>query len=359
MNNKIMVVTNMYPTSSRPYFGTFVKNFYQQLESAGWECTLSSLTDFGEGVRAYLRWYYTCFISCLKFEGIVYVHYVSHSSIPVILAKLFNRKIKVVLNYHGSDAFPEIYESAAKKGFRYCICFIANKICYKIVCPTSTFANSVKHKFNVDKKFFVSPSGGVDQSVFFLDHEHSREAGTRVVTFAGRLIIGKGVENAMNIFKLLCNSERNTRFNIVGDGSLRNYVDDFVSNNMPKNTVTVYPGLSQMALADVLRNSDIFLFTSDRKGESLGLVWIEAIFSGCIPIFLGNNALKSELPDNVLNHIFGNSVEECCGLILNIFSGNNFAQIHDLLYNHCIKKYSKANVERGMNIFLNSLEGDV
>ena len=36
----IIVVSNLYPSKDRPYFGTFVKNSVRTLENNGWDVTV-------------------------------------------------------------------------------------------------------------------------------------------------------------------------------------------------------------------------------------------------------------------------------------------------------------------------------
>ena len=108
---KILIVSNMYPSNKYPAYGTFVRNFCEQLTELGINYDLSVMHKSANKVSKIWRYFYfyvKTLIKCLNGEyDIIYVHYASHSSIPVIIAKKLNRKLKVYTNGHGSDIVPE------------------------------------------------------------------------------------------------------------------------------------------------------------------------------------------------------------------------------------------------------------
>lgn len=290
--NVVYFVTNLFPTEKQPYFGTFVKNAAEQLSANGWQVSVLSLTNFGSGLLGYLRFYIQSFKQLVGVEGLVYVHYVSHSSIPVIFASLVNHRLNVVLHYHGSDAFPEKHEGRLRRLLKYIVCKMANRCAVAVVAPSEYFANQLVNKFNLERRtLIVSPSGGVDSLVFYPDIRRA-ESQTRRILFAGRLIEEKGCTLAAKAAKTVLAQTKNVHFSFVGSGPLSEQVETLLNDEKNASLCEFSPSVSQKRLADYFRESDYFLFPSIREGESLGLVLVEAMACGCIPIAFDNGAVK-------------------------------------------------------------------
>ncbi|WP_241162441.1 glycosyltransferase [Enterococcus sp. ZJ1668] len=106
----ILVVSNMYPSKKYPNYGVFVKNFYEQLSLS--EKTdiiyLHKTTSKVQKLIKYLEFYGKTFRQYAfgKYE-VVYVHYAGYNAPPILLAKMFNKSTKLIVNVHGSDVTPE------------------------------------------------------------------------------------------------------------------------------------------------------------------------------------------------------------------------------------------------------------
>jgi glycosyltransferase involved in cell wall biosynthesis len=112
-----------------------------------------------------------------------------------------------------------------------------------------------------------------------------------VVLFAGRMIEEKGPSLAAQAIK--DNIELIDRVIMVGSGpELLN-----VQNILEDIDVEYHGMLSREELAKQMTNADVFLFPSTREGESLGLVLVEAVSSGCIPLAVSNGAVNEILGD--------------------------------------------------------------
>ncbi|HFU4087139.1 TPA: GlcNAc transferase, partial [Streptococcus suis] len=107
---KVLIISNMYPDDKNPSYGVFVEKFCNQLEKIGLSYNLSVMYKANSRIskiKNYIFFYFDALIRILfsKYD-LIYVHYASHSSIPVLIAKPFIRS-KVYVNVHGSDIFPE------------------------------------------------------------------------------------------------------------------------------------------------------------------------------------------------------------------------------------------------------------
>lgn len=329
---KILVVSNMYPTTEKPYFGTFVKSCVDGYLSQGIKVDLSTIN--GSGLIAYLKFYLSAFIkSAFRKYDFVHVHYVSHSAPPVYLARLF-KKFKILLNFHGSDAFPEVYESSLRRKIKKKICQLVLKKTNAAIVPSDYFKEKIIKSYKFDK-IIVSPSGGVDRTLF-----KNKPAAGRVVMFAGRMIKEKGPLIAAKAIK--ANEALIDKVIMIGDGPELVIVKETLAGI----NVEYYDMLPREKLAVKMTEIDIFLFPSVREGESLGLVLIEAIFSGCVPLALDNGAVNEILPDLCEIQLVTN-LENYDTRLNELLSNTSYLKKYsDLLYRYTRERYSSEEVSK-------------
>ncbi|MGC8608395.1 MAG: glycosyltransferase family 4 protein [Thermoplasmata archaeon] len=123
---------------------------------------------------------------------------------------------------------------------------------------------------------FIVPNG-IDTSKFF----PAERSGSKLsVLFVGRLQQHKGLEMFIDVYKKFEN-DISVEFHVAGSGDMEKFVSEIKKDNFfyHKN-----PG--DRELAELYRNSDIFLFPS--RWESYPIVVLEAISSGNFVILLDN-----------------------------------------------------------------------
>ena len=294
---RVLVVSNMYPTKEKPYFGIFVKACVEGYRVEGVSVEISAIN--GSGLLQYLRFYFITFFKIIfNRYDFIHVHYVTHSIPPVYLANIF-KKQKILLNFHGSDAFPEIFESSLRKKIKRFICDKSIPKAVAIIVPSSYFKDKMKSDYP-DSKIIISPSGGVSKKIF----KPGNKTGITVL-FAGRMIKEKGPLIAAEAVKT--NSTKIDRAIFIGDGPLLSEVKKILENT--EVNTEYYGMLPRNELATLMGESDIFLFPSTREGESLGLVLVESIFCGCIPLAINNGAVNEIIPEKWRKHLIVKSSE--------------------------------------------------
>ncbi len=271
---KLLVVSNMYPSAAFPSYGVFVKNFTRQLDALGISYELSVMRK-GKGklqkLWGYVSFYAGSFLKSLfgKYDA-VYIHYASHSSAGVLLAGKL-RKITLYTNCHGSDVVPE--NARQEKMQKYTR--RALHLSEKIVVPSGYFKKLVAEKYGIcEEKIFVCASGGVDRDVFF-----PGEAGAQPIFtmgFVGRLTAGKGWDTMLDACVGLSGEYL---LRIVGDGPEKNKMFEKIRALGLEKRIQMEGLLPQKQLPEVYRNIDVLLFPT--RGESLGLVALEAMACGC------------------------------------------------------------------------------
>lgn len=112
----------------------------------------------------------------------------------------------------------------------------------------------------------------------------------KICLFCGRLQRQKGIQHLMKIWKLVEKQDNSWKLVIVGDGSERKYIENFIKKyNLKriellgyKNNVNPY-----YEKASILCMTSIF--------EGFGLVLVESMLYGCIPILFNSFASASDI----------------------------------------------------------------
>lgn len=286
---KILVVSNMYPDSKHPSYGVFVKNFCSQLEELGIRYGLAVMQKAeGKPAKAlgYLRFYMKSFFLCLFGSwDLVYVHYASHSSPGVLLARCL-RRFRIFTNVHGSDVMPENPRQESFQKFTAKLLRTSEKI----VVPSEYFAGCVAGKYSIPRdKLFVCPSGGVDTAAFC---PKPREENP-VFTFGtvGRISAGKGWDTLLQACAAM--PDNDYRLILAGDGPERRDMETMIKEQNLESQVMLMGAVSHEMLPQIYRSLDAFVFPTRRAGESLGLVALEAMACG-VPVIASDFAAPAD-----------------------------------------------------------------
>jgi glycosyltransferase involved in cell wall biosynthesis len=285
----VLVVTNLYPDSTNPAKGTFVRNSVEQLTAAGWNVRLVALrgsrTTF-DRARAYLAFYLAAIRAQLSqlSDGseLVYVHYTSHCAPPVLMARGLGARGAIVAHVHGSDVIPERGTSGLVARIKRALSGALLRRAALVVVPSSYFADVVHTRYAIPHdRIFVSPSGGIDTHVFAPSDtpEERRGPPPLRLLFVGRLIEEKGPLDFLHVVRQLAAGGLSVAATMVGEGPLAASVDTAAEALAVRRIAR----LPQSELAALVTQHDLFLFPSSREAESLGLVGLEAMACG-LPI---------------------------------------------------------------------------
>jgi len=286
---KILVVSNMYPNPKYPSYGVFVANFCAQLEDLGVGYRLCAMkkhpSRLGKAL-GYLAFYLSSFfLSLFGTWDAVYIHYASHSSPGVLLARKL-KQFTVYTNVHGSDVMPE---NAKQEKFQYFTRRIL-ALSQKIIVPSAYFARCVGEKYGIcPEKLHVCPSGGVDVNNFYPRETVSNP----VFTFGtvGRISHGKGWDTLLQACAAM--PDRNYRLIIAGDGPERGAMEDMLRTLHLEENVRLLGTVSHSQLPEIYSSLDVFVFPTRRDGESLGLVAVEAMACGT-PVIASDYAAPAD-----------------------------------------------------------------
>lgn len=294
LKKKILLVSNMYPSSKFPSYGVFVKNFSNNLESNEIEYEKIVMYKTNNKFIKVLRYSYfflkVFFVVLLKKYDIIYIHYPAITAIPILKVTRI-KKMNIYTNIHGTDADPvtekEIrLEKNTKK---------ITELSEKVIVPSVYFKELVLKKYNLhEDKVVVYPSGGIDTTVFkplnkiYIEDFRKKIIKTTdnkiVIGFASRIEESKGWRYLIEAINLLKddNAIENFKFIIIGSGKDSTKMQQLIDQYKLNKYIIKKDLVSQEELNSYFNLFDIFLFPT--KKESLGLVAIEAMATKTIII---------------------------------------------------------------------------
>lgn len=284
----ILTVANMYPSETDPTYGTFIKNFYEQLCARNKSGRNNLVVIKGRRktplskLAAYIGYYSRLCLALLRSQhDIIYVHTVTFPIPAIRLISLF-RKLSIVYNVHGDDVLPDNRFKRLLKRF-------ARKAVPKarmVVCPSEYFKDVTLREFpGLDaSKVIVSPSGGISRS--FLSPKEQINAGNDLLLgYVSRIDNGKGWEIFLDALAQL----PDCKGVIIGCGAEEENLQDRIKALGLDRRVQFLGAKSHTELPEFYSSFDLFVFPTMRRAESLGLVGLEAMGSGT-PVVASNMA---------------------------------------------------------------------
>lgn len=292
---KILVISNMYPSAKAPNYGTFVKNFCNQLDKLNVKYRKVVLTKGSTKILSYFSYYLKIGFNVLfnKYD-IVYIHYASHNALPILFLNKI-KHIKVYTNVHGGDVIPQTNFQHRMQRYTKKLLNISKKV----IVPSIYFKKIMEEDYNIPKdKIYIYPSAGINRKIFHpFSNQEKKEISIRGISnefqyigFIGRLEKGKGWRTFLNaIYTLKKNDKLNEKKAlIIGNGKDYNDFIKVVNELDLSNDIIHIKYLPQDKLANVYNLLSVFCFPTETK-ESLGLVALEALACG-VPVIASNYA---------------------------------------------------------------------
>jgi len=283
LKKKILVISNLYPSSKSPFHGSFVKNFVDDLndynELPVTTCVLKGRID-GHGIKkifSYLLFYCRIFYRLLFFRyDLVYVHLVTHASIPIRIVS-YIKKLNLVFNIHGEDLLTTT--PLAKRLLDFAKPLL--KKATVIVVPSHYFKDvTLAHLPFLDSgKILVSASGGVKEQ-FYVDRAYNPKV-VLSIGYVSRIDRGKGWDVFANAIKIINRRGYNVKACIIGGGLEAGRLQEFVTGEGIGNITYLGP-VAYQDLPGYYSRMDLFVFPT-LLHESLGLVGLEAM-AASVPV---------------------------------------------------------------------------
>ncbi len=285
--SKILLISNMYPYKNQQLSSIFIKNIVKSLRENGFTILLAVKKGNSNNLIIklcqYTKFFLVSILKGLFFNyNAIYVHYIAHSAIPVLIIKLFRKKVKIVSHTHGGDILeqPKIFGPITYKTLS------TSNI---IISPSYYFKDVLINKYKIEPETIkIFPSGGIDTNLFKpkkVNRKKILENYNNQITlgFVSRIDKGKGWETFLLAIKRLKKELKQPILGvIIGEGKEVNSMQRLIKKLQLDNAVQYLGGKSHNNLSTFYNCFDIFIFPT-QKPESLGLVGLEAMSCG-IPI---------------------------------------------------------------------------
>lgn len=285
---KIVVFSNMYPSSQHPTFGLFVKNQVELLQSAGLDVDVVAIQDPGKGkVRAlqkYMIWFSRSVVYLMKNQkklSLTHAHYAFPTGILSLMGKkMFG--IPYVVTVHGGDI-----DQMAARSQR--IARMTKRILQQaeaVIVVGDKLRKDVTSRFGVANENVHVMSMGVDTSVFnYVQKEEARNQiglsqDEKILLFVGNITRAKGLLELVEAFDSLKLSLPDSSLYIVGSQKDSHFFEELRSFIRDKDVEDIHfkEPLGQGALSLWMSAADALILPSHHEG--FGLVALEAMSAG-------------------------------------------------------------------------------
>ncbi|KKQ60852.1 MAG: Glycosyltransferase [Parcubacteria group bacterium GW2011_GWE2_38_18] len=273
---------------------------------------------------------------------IVHFHYPFYGSdFFVLLAKVFNKKLKLITHYHMDNIAPGIKGAVFKVSRNLLFPLIAKNSTFLTCASIDYIENSkVADIYLKDKNKWRTIPFGVDLKHFNSGSGLKKDKLNKTILFVAALDKAhyfKGLENLLKAFKALLNDPQiicanlKIKLDIVGGGNLLDYYKALAKNLEISSSVNFAGRVEDDELAEHYRDCDVFTLPSINQGEAFGMVLLEAMASAK-PIITSNlPGVRSVFKNNIEGFLITpNSIDELVDklkiLLLNDELANNMGQ---------------------------------
>lgn len=279
---RVFLVSNMFPSSRDQLFGVFVRNFKNEMEKQGVVFSRSAIirgksySKFKK-LGVYLKHYWRIFLYFFTNDyDLIYVHFLTHH-IPVLIPLLPLLRKPIVINVHGSDINLLLHNSF----MRFWGKIILKRIDLLVV-PTKKFQEIVLQTFPFmsKEKIVVSPSGGIDENLFYPIPKNKTEQ-EFTIGFISRFVEEKGWLIFLEALEKLKVAQVPFRAIMGGKGPDEPLIRSKISEMGLEPNIDFRGFIHQKDLSKVYNELSVYVFPTFR--DSLGLTGLEAMSCG-IPV---------------------------------------------------------------------------
>lgn len=278
MKSKVLVISNLYPSKSDPFYGTFVENFVDSLSLCNQIQDLEICVIKGRSyhlstkIRKYTLFYLRIiYLLLFKKYDLVYVHIITHAALPLRFVSLF-KKLPLIFNIHGEDLLTQTRLATFFRDLSVPLLTNARWI----VVPSCFFQKKVMEILPQipESKIYVSASGGVDDS-FFKQTSKENHA-VPVIGYVSRIDRGKGWDVFIKALSVLHQKGIAFKAHIIGRGEQIAEMNAMIASLHLDQHIHYIGPVAYKELPDHYSRFDLFVFPTQLE-ESLGLVGVEAM----------------------------------------------------------------------------------
>jgi colanic acid/amylovoran biosynthesis glycosyltransferase len=227
-----------------------------------------------------------------------HVQYGTNSN-PLATLKKTGFKPALIVTFHGHDAFFPISGYIHNNGYYDNLFKYGNLI----TANTPYLADKII-ELGCPKELLSIVPVGVDTEFFYpIKKAVGKYEKSKLIT-VGRLSVVKGHIYAFVVVKKLKEAGYNVVLTVVGEGSERLNLENYIKDNKLNDSIVLVGAKSQEEIRELLRDNDIFLFPSvplhyGKSTETQGLANNEAMACGLPVVVFDSGGVKYTLEDGI------------------------------------------------------------
>lgn len=224
--------------------------------------------------------------------------------LPALTAHLFKKKVIVMLaassvKIHASNKDPLV---SGLKILHFFTCMVADKII--------VYADRIIRDYSLERwneKIVIAHQHFINFKNFNIKKEYrSREC---LIGYVGRFSEEKGILHLLNAVSDITIKKPDIKFLIIGDGPLRNTIEQFIRDNNLSDTIILPGWISHDELPDYLNQMRLLVIPSDTEG--LPSVMLEAMACGTPVLATPVGGIPSFIRDGETGFILENNSPQC------------------------------------------------
>ncbi len=279
MRERVLVISNMYPSAADRAHGSFVERCVLGLQQQGVPVDIAVMPRAAGPLHKLLA--YLAFAARANWavlrgsHTVVWVHQPLHSLLAALPA-LWLRPRPLVLNFHGHDLQPVtrrgwVLQRLLRPHFRQAA---------RVVLPSRRFQQLFDSRFGAGRSW-VFPSGGIQPC--HLAPAPPLAERPRGVLFLSRWVAGKGWQEMLDIARQLAAAGPGWSMTLAGVGPDGERIRHAVAKAGLQHQVQLVHCDDAATAARLMREHRFFVLPT-HFDESLALVNLEAMAGGCVVI---------------------------------------------------------------------------
>ncbi|MBO5508375.1 MAG: glycosyltransferase family 4 protein [Bacteroides sp.] len=307
----ILLINNGYPSRKYPNYCSYIESIEACIKQSTKipvqrNCIYYEKRKYKK-VWNYIKWYLS--FSFLRYPNYSFL-YINHPTfaLPLILPAIFF-KVKMIFHWHGDELASQ---KIVPKYLRMLLQFITKKhLGILNIVPSYYFLNLLNNSLKIDKKqIMVSPSGGIDTSLYYPKSVNPNKE-VCIIGFSAAIVKEKGIEDFYNVITkyqyLEETLKRRVYFKFINYGKSSSEFIERLSKY--KDHIIISNRMSNNEMPSFYNSIDLLFMPSKRKGESLGLVSLEAMSCG-VPVLAYNvNAYPEFIVPGISGELLTSDVE--------------------------------------------------
>ena len=285
--NKVVVLSNMYPSVDHPTYGIFVENQVELLKSNGIDVKVIAISNPGKGKMTtlikYMSWFFQSFFYMTKNRKKLSLSH-AHYAFPTGLISLLGKRvlgIPFVVTVHGGD----IDKMAAKsRQIAKLTRLILNEAATVIVVGEK-LKDDVTGRFGVPENRVEVMSMGVDTEVFkpIAKIDARQQLGLpssgKIILYVGNIIEAKGLLELIEAYKYVVKEYPEASLYLIGSTKDTGFNNRLALHSIENNVEIIQQTPKpQTEIAKWMSAADVFVLPSHHEG--FGLVALEAMAAG-------------------------------------------------------------------------------